>query len=54
LGNLAGITSPIVTGIIVDRTGSFINAFLVAAAICGAGALCWMFAVPRIAPLQLD
>jgi MFS family permease len=54
MGNLAGIIGPIVTGIIVDRTGSFLNAFIVAAAVCGAGALCWMFVVPRIAPLDLD
>jgi len=54
VGNFAGIIGPIVTGIIVDRTGSFLNAFIVAAAVCGAGALCWMFAVPRIAPLELD
>jgi MFS family permease len=54
VGNFAGIIGPIVTGIIVDRTGSFFNAFLVTAAVCGAGALCWMFAVPRIVPLDLD
>jgi MFS family permease len=54
IGNFAGIIGPIVTGLIVDRTGSFFNAFLVAAVVCGAGALCWMFAVPRIAPLELD
>ena len=54
VGNFAGIIGPIVTGLIVDRTGSFLNAFFVAAAICGAGALCWIFVVPRIAPLELD
>jgi MFS family permease len=54
VGNLAGIVGPIVTGIIVDRTGSFLNAFYVAAAVCGAGALTWTLAVPRIAPLDLD
>jgi MFS family permease len=54
MGNVAGIVGPVVTGIIVDRTGSFFNAFLVAAAIGVAGALCWAFAVPRIALLELD
>lgn len=54
VGNFAGIVAPIVTGMIVDRTGSFVNAFYVAAAICAAGALCWALAVPRIAPLELD
>jgi len=54
MGNVAGIVGPIITGIIVDRTGSFLNAFIVAASVCGAGALCWAFVVPRIAPLDLD
>jgi MFS family permease len=54
IGNVAGIIGPIVTGLIVDRTGSFFNAFLVAASVCGAGALCWAFLVPPIAPLELD
>jgi MFS family permease len=54
VGNVAGIVGPIVTGIIVDRTGSFLNAFFVAAAVCAAGALCWAFMVPRVAPLDLD
>jgi MFS family permease len=54
VGNLAGIVGPIVTGIIVDRTGSFLNAFLVAAAIGAAGAVCWAFVVPRVAPLELE
>ena len=54
VGNVAGIVGPIVTGIIVDRTGSFLNAFFVAAAVCAAGALCWAFLVPRVAPLDLD
>ncbi len=54
VGNLAGIVGPIITGIIVDRTGSFLNAFYVAAAICGVGAVCWAWFVPRIAPLDLD
>lgn len=53
-GNVAGIVGPIVTGLIVDSTGSFLNAFYVAAAVCGAGALCWAAIVPRIQPLPLD
>jgi MFS family permease len=54
VGNIAGIVGPIVTGLIVDATGSFLNAFYVAAAICAAGALCWAVIVPRIRPLPLD
>ena len=54
VGNCAGIIAPIVTGMIVDSTGSYSNAFYVAAAVCTGGALCWAWAVPRIAPLDLD
>lgn len=53
-GNLAGIVAPIVTGMIVDRTGSFLNAFYVAAGVTVAGAFCWGLLVPRIEPLDLD
>jgi MFS family permease len=53
-GNMAGIVAPIVTGVIVDRTGSFLNAFYVAAAVCGVGVICWAVMVPRIEPLKLD
>jgi MFS family permease len=54
VGNVAGIVGPVVTGIIVDATGSFLDAFFVAAAICVAGTICYAFLVPRIAPLALD
>jgi MFS family permease len=54
VGNSAGIIAPIVTGVIVDSTGSYLNAFYVAAAVCFAGVLFWAVVVPRIAPLDLD
>ncbi|MCW3848788.1 MFS transporter [Sphingomonas sp. LB-2] len=53
-GNMAGIIAPIITGMIVDRTGSFLNAFYVATAVCGIGVVCWAVLVPKIAPLELD
>jgi MFS family permease len=53
-GNSAGIIAPIVTGLIIDGTGSYLNAFYVAAAVCGVGVLCWALLVPRIVPLDLD
>jgi MFS family permease len=54
VGNCAGIIAPVVTGLIIDRTGSYLNAFYVAAAVCGFGVLCWALLVPKIAPLDLD
>jgi len=53
-GNMAGIIAPIVTGMIIDRTGSFLNAFYVAATVCAAGVACWAVLVPKIEPLALD
>lgn len=54
MGNCAGIIAPIVTGLIVDSTGGYLNAFYVTAAVCGFGVLCWGLLVPRIQPLALD
>ena len=44
-GFLAGSAAPIVTGIVVDRTHSFVNAFLISAAVAFAAALVYMFVV---------
>ncbi len=53
VGNLSGIFGPILTGIIVDDAG-YTSAFYVTAAVGVAGALWWLVAVPRIAPVALD
>lgn len=54
IGNLAGIVGPIVTGILIDRTGSYYSAIILAAAVTGAGALCWWRIVPRIEPIDFE
>ena len=51
IGNLGGVASPIVAGLIVDRTGSFFLAFAVASALLVLGAVCLLALVPRIEPL---
>jgi MFS family permease len=53
IGNLSGIFGPIVTGLIVDSAG-YTSAFVVTAAVAGAGAIWWLVGVPRIAQVQLD
>jgi len=50
IGNLAGIVAPLVTGLIVDRTGGFFWAFLSAGAISLAGILAWGVVIRRVAP----
>ena len=54
LGNVPGIVMPIITGLIVDWTGVYDNAFLLTAAVCAVSALWWAFCVPKIQPMELD
>lgn len=48
LGNVPGIVMPIITGLIIDWTGLYDNAFLLTAGVCAASALWWMIGVPKI------
>ena len=43
---------PIVTGLIVDYTGVYDNAFYVTAAVCAVGALWAAFGIPAIRPID--
>ncbi len=52
LGNLPGMISPWVTGIIVDRTGHFALAFVAAAVVSVLGIVGWIGMVPKLAPLK--
>ncbi len=54
LGNVPGIVMPIITGMIIDWTGVYDNAFLLTAAVCAVSALWWAFGVPKIEPIKLD
>jgi len=47
LGNFAGIIAPLITGYVVDRTGSFSIAFAIAAAVTLLGIIGWA-SIPRI------
>jgi MFS family permease len=51
-GNLAGIVAPLVTGFVVDRTGEFALAFLVAAVVGLAGATGWGLVIRRVEPVR--
>ena len=51
LGNLAGISGPVITGWLIDTTGSYTTPFLVAGGVVAFGALCWWGLLPRIAPV---
>ena len=51
-GNFAGMTAPLVTGIVVDRTGHFASAFVIAAGVAVIGILAYGVIVRRIAPIE--
>jgi MFS family permease len=51
ISNTAGIVAPIVTGFVVDRTGQFALAFVVAAGVALAGVACWGLLVWRVTPI---
>jgi MFS family permease len=53
-GSVAGISAPIVTALVVDTTGQFTLAFVVAAAISLIGILGWVVMIRRIAPIAWE
>jgi len=52
LGNTAGIVGPIITGLVIDRTGQFFWAFVIAAVVALLGAVGWTLVIRRIEPLD--
>jgi ACS family D-galactonate transporter-like MFS transporter len=53
IGNLSGIIGPIITGIVVQRSG-YNSAFMLTAAVATVGAIWWAVGVPRIEQIALD
>lgn len=53
-GYLAGAAAPLITGIVVDETGSFVNALLISACVALAGAMAYILIVkaPIADPVQ--
>ena len=51
MGNTSGIIGPLMTGAIIDRTGNYLAAFYLAAALSAIGAFWWWLAIPRVAPV---
>jgi MFS family permease len=52
--NLAGVAAPWLTGFIVQQTGEYFWAFVVAAAVVLAGATIFVFAIGRLEPVKWD
>jgi MFS family permease len=54
VGNLSGIVAAWLTGLVVDRTHSFVLPFAIAAAIAVAGALLWGVVVQEVKPVEWE
>jgi nitrate/nitrite transporter NarK len=52
VGALPGFVAPVVTGILVDRTGQFALAFEIAAAVNVLGLIGWLLMVQKVVPLR--
>jgi MFS family permease len=52
IGNFAGVTAPVATGVIVDRTGAFSAGFVIAAVFAGVGMIAYGVVVRRIEPID--
>ena len=51
IGNTAGFIALPLTGFLIDRTGGYTSAFTVAAGVFALGFVCWVWVLPRIAPV---
>ena len=51
-GNLAGVLAPLLTGILLDATGHFSSAFILAGGLNVLGLIGWLWMLPRIEPLD--
>ncbi len=52
IGNIGGVLSPLVTGILISRTGSYVPGFALAPLVLVAGLLCFWFIVGELKPLE--
>ena len=50
--NFAGIIGPVITGMVIDSTGSYWAAFALASAVTFIGAILWGMVLPPIQPVQ--
>lgn len=51
IANMAGVLAPLITGLVVDRTGEFFWAFAIAAAVTLAGAFAFGIIIRRVEPV---
>lgn len=54
VGNIPGILAPIVTGMIVDKTGQFFWAFVVAGVMASSGIIAWGVVIRKVEPVRWE
>ena len=52
IGNLAGVVAPALTGLVVERTGNFVLAFGLTAAVALSGAMVYLFFLGKVEPAR--
>jgi MFS family permease len=52
VANLAGVVAPLITGIVVERTGQFFWAFAISAGVSLSGAVIYVFVLGPIKPID--
>jgi MFS family permease len=52
VGNVAGMTAPVVTGYLVESTGNYTSASIVSGAVALCGLVAWLVIVPEVKPID--
>ncbi len=52
VGNLAGMSAPVVTGYLVQQSGHYTSALVVAGVVALCGLIGWLVVVPRVEPID--
>jgi MFS family permease len=54
VGNVAGMTAPVVTGYLVQGTGHYTSALIVSGVVALCGLVAWLVVVPEVKPVDWD
>jgi len=54
VGNVAGMTAPVVTGYLVEYTGHYTAALIVSGVVALGGLVAWLVVVPEVKPVDWD
>jgi nitrate/nitrite transporter NarK len=52
VGNVAGMSAPVVTGYLVESTGNYTAASIVSGVVALCGLVAWLVVVPEIKPID--